>query len=792
MTSPREPAAGSAFRSFSAQSRVANQFIIEREIGRGGMATVFLARDVKHERLIAIKILRQDLTAGIAEERFLREIRTAARLSHPHILALHDSGSDSGYLYYTMPYVDGESLRHRLRRERQLDIAEAVRITRQVALALDYAHREGVVHRDIKPENILLHAGEALVADFGVAGALGAAIDERITETGIAVGTVLYMSPEQTLGTRDVDGRSDIYSLGCVLYEMLAGDPPFVASTPQAIAARKVTDAVPALRSVRVTVSPALEGVIMHALAKAPADRFASAREFAEALDAVGDANNAQQRRRRLVLTSVVIAAGAIGWWSLSRPSRYAGHGVSLAVLPCKVTIDDPSKRYLADGMTGDLITQASKTRAFDKVIALPSVARYDQSTKQPREIASELGVSALLYCDYRRVGSTESIRAQGVDARTGADLWSKKYETDSAGGGADQLPVLVINGLTSAIGSRRAVPESAVRHGGTSQNVRALSLFKEGRFFVNQVREEALLHGMSLLREAIVQDSAFAFPYVELARGYYYMGIAHGTMDEREAFPLLKEAAEHALALDESADAYALLGAYELYYGRNWMAAGKRFRSAIELDPNSAQAFDHYSVYLAYLGRTDEALAANARARELSPVDPILWSNASVEQYLARRYAQALPFIEKALVLDPNLHATHWILGSVYAEMGDYPRSLKHLRRADSLSGRTAVFHGFFGYGLGLAGDSKSARVILRELMSDYARRPSGKTATAIALTHIGLGERDSAFKWIETSLDRRSSITSFLLISPPAQRLATDPRYGALLRRVGLSRPH
>ena len=267
------------------KAALADRYPIERELGHGGMATVYLAHDVKHGRHVAIKVLSPELAAMLGAERFLREIEIAAKLSHPHILPLYDSGQVDGLLYYVMPHIAGESLRDRLNREQQLSINEAVRFAQQVAAALDYAHRRDIVHRDIKPENILLHEGHALVADFGIALAVRAAGGERITETGLSLGTPHYMSPEQATGDRQIDSRSDIYSLGCVLYEMLAGEPPFNGPNTQAIVARILTEQPRALRMVRDNVPVTLERAITKSLARLPADRFATAARFSEALD---------------------------------------------------------------------------------------------------------------------------------------------------------------------------------------------------------------------------------------------------------------------------------------------------------------------------------------------------------------------------------------------------------------------------------------------------------------------------------------------------------------------------
>src|SRR5712691_6680078 len=288
------------------QAALAERYTIERELGRGGMATVYLARDLKHGHLVAIKVLRPEIAAALGPERFLREIEVAARLTHPHILALHDSGQTGGSLYYVMPYIEGESLRDRLERESQLPLEDALRITREVASALSYAHSHDVVHRDIKPENILLSGGEAVVADFGIARAITQAAGSKLTETGIAIGTPGYMSPEQASGGWPIDGRSDVYSLACVLYEMLAGEPPYTGPSAQVVIAKRFTDPVPSVRRLRETIPPAIDGAVSKALGKAPADRFGTAAQFAEALT-----SSVAGPARLLLIARRVLAAGA-------------------------------------------------------------------------------------------------------------------------------------------------------------------------------------------------------------------------------------------------------------------------------------------------------------------------------------------------------------------------------------------------------------------------------------------------------------------------------------------------
>ena len=305
---------------------LADRYALERELGRGGMAVVFLARDRRHDRAVAIKVLRHEIAAALGADRFLREIQIAAKLHHPHILPLYDSGAAGDLLYYVMPYVEGESLRQRLDRETQLPLDDALAITRQIAGALAYAHRHDVVHRDIKPENILLESGEAVVADFGIARAITAAGGDKLTQTGIAIGTPLYMSPEQASAGGAIDGRSDLYSLACVLYEMLAGHPPFLGGTAQAILARHAIDPVPPLRTARGTVSGTVERALVRALAKSPADRYATVPQFAEALDGAAlPVTKTSPGRRVAIGVGVALVALGVGL-AVRKPWRHARH----------------------------------------------------------------------------------------------------------------------------------------------------------------------------------------------------------------------------------------------------------------------------------------------------------------------------------------------------------------------------------------------------------------------------------------------------------------------------------
>ena len=375
---------------------LADRYKIERLVGEGGMATVYLAQDLKHDRRVALKVLRPELAAVLGAERFVQEIKIAAQLNHPHILGMHDSGSAGESLYYVMPYVEGESLRDKLDREKQLTIDDAVRIAKQVASALDYAHRQGVVHRDIKPENILMHEGEAMVADVGIALAVKEAGGTRLTQTGMSLGTPQYMSPEQATGDQSIDARSDVYALGAVVYELLTGDPPFTASSTQAVIAKLLTERPTRLRVMRDTVPDPLEAAVLKALARLPADRFSNAAEFAVALDApTGGSARAE--------------------------------ATSIVVLPFVNRSQDPENEYFSDGLTEEIITDLSQIGALT-VISRNSAMLLKGTTKDTPTIAKDLGVSHVVTGSVRRAGDALRVMAELVEAKSDSPIWSEKY----------------------------------------------------------------------------------------------------------------------------------------------------------------------------------------------------------------------------------------------------------------------------------------------------------------------------------------------------------------------------
>jgi TolB-like protein len=533
------------------RAALADRYRIERELGQGGMATVYLAHDLRHDRPVALKLLRPELAAALGPERFLRETKLTARLQHPHILPLFDSGEANGQLWYVMPYVQGESLRARLVRERQLPLDDAVRITCDVLAALSYAHSQGVVHRDIKPENILLEGEEAVVADFGVARAVDAAGDERLTGTGLALGTPAYMSPEQAAGERVLDGRSDVYAVGCVLYEMLAGEPPFTGPTAQAILAKRFSGPIPSVRTARERVPERTDQAINRALARAPADRFATAAEFARALspDSQADGLPGSQlvasgaaegqgtlakpvavswRLRRVLLVGLGTFVVIVGGWAIMQRLASPAPAVSptrLAVLPFS-TSGTSNIGYLADGMV-DLLSRnlngAGDLRTIDPGMVLTATSRAGVralDAEKGRALARRLGAGLYVLGSAHAVGGRLRIQAE---LYSDADTAEGALARATAEGDTTQLFQLVDHLSADLLAGRGRGLSSRLMQSAalTTHSLEALKAYLKGE---QNLRggEGQFDSAIAGFQRAVAEDSTFAL-------AYYRLGVAAG-----------------------------------------------------------------------------------------------------------------------------------------------------------------------------------------------------------------------------------------------------------------------
>jgi serine/threonine-protein kinase len=769
-----------------------DRYRLDRELGQGGMATVYLAHDLRHDRDVALKVLRPQLAAVLGRERFLAEIHLTAKLDHPHILTLIDSGENDGFLWYVVPFIRGESLRQRLEREKQLGVEEALAITKQVAGALDYAHRQGVIHRDIKPENILLQEGQAVLADFGIALAVKEAGGNRLTETGLSLGTPQYMSPEQATGDRQLDARSDVYSLGAVLYEMLAGEPPHTGPTVQVIIAKLMTERPTRIRTVRGTVPEGIDTAVAKALAKVPADRFAGAAEFAAALVASGAGPTAGWRRRRVAIAAstagvVALAGMAAVWHPWRPPARATAPGAdvaSVAVLPFENLTGNPSDQYLSDGMTEEVIGQLAQIRGL-KVISRTSTEALKGTHLSMRQIADTLGVRHILEGSVRHEGHQIRVLVDLIDATTDAHVWATRYDRDLTGVFAVQEEVAqqVADSLVSAVGVRPTVGRVA-----RTEHPEAYAAYLAGRYLMYRRTPEALRGALEQFQRAIAQDSAYAPAYAGLASAYSLWAINnYRGIDPYEAYGRALALADRAIALDSNlAEAYGIRG---LTMARAWgsaEAAALDFKRALQLQPNSPDVHRWYSTFLSRQDRFDEALAEAERATVLDPLAPGIHIAFSYTALAARRYDVAVREAVRAVALEPSLMRAHVFQG--FGELlSGHPEQCAGLNLGPYVGVRALCL-----YSLGRV--AEAAR-IADSLRSGFPAGTLGDSlfnpviaARGLAEYYAWTGNAEQSLAWLDRAYAMSPEGEEFCVIASGIyDKVRNDPHF-----RAGLQRAH
>ncbi|HUF36410.1 MAG TPA: protein kinase [Gemmatimonadales bacterium] len=689
------------------QSGLSGSYVLERELGRGGMATVFLARDLRHDRPVALKVLHPELAASLGPDRFQREIRLAARLQHPHILTVLDSGEAAGRLWFTMPYVEGESLRDRLRRERQLPVEDALRVAREAAQALHYAHEHGVVHRDIKPENLLLtRDGNTLVADFGIARALGVAGEERLTETGLAVGTPAYMSPEQSAGDRGVDARTDVYSLAAVLYETLAGEPPYTGATTQALMVKRLTEPAPSARATRPNVPDGVDQAIRKALSPVAADRFGGMAQFAQALQAGAQAlaaaptvatppagtapvpppapAAATPRRRGFpvaataLVLGILIGLGVLFAWRRGNGDGSAGGSRVLAVIPFE-NLGDSADAYFADGVTDEVRTKLARVTGLD-VIARGSSNEYRGTTKRSQEIAQELGAGYLLTGTVRwikgadgnsRVRVTPEL-VEVLPGQTPRSRWGEQF--DAAMTDVFKVQAEIAGKVVSALDVALAdsVREELVSR--PTKSVAAYDAFLKAEAAAASGAPADQRRAVGFYQEAIRLDPSFALAWARMGRTAAYVYVNTGSLPE--VAEITRVAAERARQLaPHHPESYAAHALYQANVGRDPAQALATIEAGLRTAPNSADLLATASSLDQTLGTYETAVTRLERAFTLDPRSTLISRRLGYSLMVLRRYSEAKTAFARGLTLAPgnlglvqNLALVHLGEGNVEA----------------------------------------------------------------------------------------------------------------------------
>ncbi len=704
-----------------------DRYLLEKELGRGGTATVYLAHDLRHRRLVAFKVLAPELGVGVGPERFRREIETAAQLEHPHILPVHDSGETAGRLWYTMPYVEGESLRGRVGREGPLPVDEAIRLTREVADALDYAHSRGIVHRDIKPENILLSRGHARVADFGIAKALAAAGSERLTSTGFTVGTPAYLSPEQAAGG-EADPRSDVYALGCVLYEMLAGEPPFTGPTAQAVIGRRFVEPAPPVRRLRAGVPILVEEAVARALAREPADRFQTAAEFAHTLAEAAALPRASPtpealpipvprppgRRRRwrlpagvaLLLLGFALGLGVLfAFLRQDREGAISAHSKLLVVLPFE-NLGDSTDQYFADGVSDAIRGKLAALHEL-QVIAGASSSEYRHTTKSPREIARELGVRYLLVGKVLRERTPEGAGRVKVSPELmevgvrGAPTTRWQEPLEAAHTDVFRLQADIAGRVAEALGVALNPGERLQLAQRPTHQLAAYEAFLRGE---QQMAGTGVVLAPDVVRralpyygQAIALDSSFAEAWAQLSRGHSFLygnGLASPTDAEAA-----RRAAERSLAVgpNRPEGRLALGDYYSLVRGEHGRAL-EQYALGLSAAPSNIDLLTDAAQAESRLGRWEPALEHLRRAQILDPRSAAASLRLAETLGRLRRYAEAHEAADRALALAPTSLAGIQAKAMIYLGQGDLQGAAGVVRSAMTQV-EPAALVAYFGY---------------------------------------------------------------------------------------------
>jgi serine/threonine-protein kinase len=736
---------------------------VQRELGRGGAATVFLAQDQKHSRQVALKVLDPMVTGELGLDRFVREIRIAARLTHPHILPVLDSGVAAGLPFYVMPFVDGDTLRARIDREGRLSLDAASRVAHEIADALDYAHAAGIVHRDVKPENILLLEQHAVLADFGIARAIRAAGDENATLMGMTIGTPAYMSPEQAVGDANIDGRSDQFALAAVVYEMLAGAGPYAGLSSMAMIAQRFAGPPAGVRTHRPELPADVDAALTRALSVEPEQRFPSAGAFAAALAAGAGLGSA-----------TATPAGGVN----------AHDAPSIAVLPFANGSNDPDMAYFSDGITDEIIGALSRLRSL-RVAARSSCYALRSHSENARTVGERLGVATMLEGSVRRAGSRVRVSAHLVSTATGYQLWSDQYDRqlDDVFAIQDDIARAIVDTLqVHLLGeAHRPIVVSSTR------DRSAHDTYLRGVHASRTRTEAGLRASVDLFREALHLDPELAAAQVGLADSLSLLAI-YGIAPPREVMPAARGAAEEALRGDPtSAEAWVRLASILALFEHDWAAAGDGFRRAIALSPRLPAAYQRYALdCLVPRQQLDSALDHIQIACDLDPLSPVMRTSEAMVRYFAGDYAAAAEAARAASRLDQYFAMADFFIGTIARDAGDTALAAGALTRAIALTGGTPEMVAGLAQNHARAGRIGEAEALREQLLASAEQR--FVAPTLFAQVDLALGRTASALDWLAQAERDVDPELVHLAVRPAYRILSAEPAYRGLLERLGL----
>jgi serine/threonine protein kinase/Tfp pilus assembly protein PilF len=782
------------------QKTLGDAYSLERELGGGGMSRVFVATETSLGRRVVVKVLPGASGGSVSIERFKREIQLAARLQHPHIVPLLTAGESDGLPYFTMPFVEGESLRVRLARGGELPVAEGLRILREVAAALATAHEKGIVHRDIKPDNVLLSGGAAMVTDFGVAKALDVSTDVgsgTMTSLGIALGTPAYMSPEQAAASPNIDARADIYAWGIMAYELFAGRPPFSGRSPQAILAAQVSEMPEHVQKLRPALPAPLAALIMRCLEKHAADRPQSAGEVIHALDAIttpsgGNVPTSATRpvvsattaprvvnvSRSLGIALAALATLVIVAWGVTRldsgaPSVADGPR-TVAVLP--LVNSDTASDYLALGIGDDIRSRLVRTSPSLRITSASTSNTYRGRQITPAQLGTELRVAYVVLGELRRARDRIRVTAELVNTADGAAVWSESFNIVE-----DQLvglPDSIARAIHGALNPSSTGTDSLSAY---TPNKGAYDLFLRAKFLLDKRGEESLRRAIALFGEAIALDSGFARAHAGRAMALMFLP-EYSDAPGDSLYPLSQVAADRAIALAPAlAEAYAARGFLGSYTGR-WEDGRRDLQRAIQIDPQYGLAYKLLGQMFVYSGHLTEAEAPLRRATELDPLLPIAWHNLGEYYFSVRNDSSALAAYNRALELDASFGLSASDIVRLLATSGKVAESLEALARLPE-KGLGNWDLGVRALALAKAGRMSEARAIATQLAGRASSNPSAGQGATFA--YLGLGDIDAAINHALSAAGR--GVVTYLA-TPDFDPMRSHRRYPQLLRALGL----